>query len=65
MVSSAPHPVKNYESQSGTNESQFKKMSPKLKMLGSLCHQTVSLKTDSKTLYYTNGSPSILKHNKG
>ena len=38
-----------------------KKMSPKLKIPGPLCSQTVNLKTDSKTLYYTNGSPSILK----
>ena len=42
-----------------------KKMSAKLKIPGPLCSQTVNLKTDSKTLYYTNGSPSILKHNKG
>ena len=38
-------------------------------MLGPLCNQTVSLKTDSKTLYYSTlklkFSPSILKHNKG
>ena len=41
----------------------------KLKMLGPLCNQTVNLKTDSKTLYYSllklKYSPSILKHNKG
>ena len=34
-----------------------------------LCNQTVNLKTDSKTLYYSllkfKYSPSILKHNKG
>ena len=30
-----------------------KKKSPKLKMLGPLCNQTVNLKTDSKTLYYS------------
>ena len=38
-------------------------------MLGPLCNQTVSLKSDSKTLYYSTlklkYSPSILKHNKG
>ena len=48
----------NHESKCQTNnyESQLKKMSLKLKMLGPLCNQTVNLKTDSKTLYY-----SILK----
>ena len=44
-------------------------MSPKLKMLGPLCNQTVNLKTDSKTLYYSTlklkYSSSIVKHNKG
>ena len=38
-------------------------------MLGPLCNQTVNLKTDSKTLYYSTlelkYSPSILKYNKG
>ena len=47
----------------------LKRMSKKLKMLGLLCNQTVNLKTDSKTLYYSilklKYSPSILKHNKG
>ena len=38
-------------------------------MIGLLCNQTVSLKTDSKTLNYSVRklkyiSPSILKHNK-
>ena len=37
-------------------------------MIGLLCNQTVSLKTDSKTLNYSvqklKYSPSILKHNK-
>ena len=34
------------------NESQFQKArSPKLKVLGPLCNQTVNLNTDSKTLY--------------
>ena len=33
--------------------------SPKLKMLGPLCKQTVNLETDTKTLYY---SLLILKH---
>ena len=40
------HLVKNHES-------QLKKTSPKLKMIGPLCHQTVNQKTDSKTLYYS------------
>ena len=46
MVSPRTHLVKNFESQSRTNESQFKKKkkSLKLKMLGA---------TDSKTLYYS------------
>ena len=43
--------------------------SPKVKMLGSLCNQTVNMKTDSKILYYSTLKlkyrPSILKHNKG
>ena len=69
-VSRRTHLVKNHESQSRTNESHFKKKrSSKLKMLGPLCNQTVNLKTDSKTLYYSllklKYSPSILKHNKG
>ena len=34
--------VKNHESQSRTNESQLKKTSPKLKMLGPLCKTTVN-----------------------
>ena len=38
-------------------------------MLGPLCNQTVNLKTDSNTLYYSimklKSSPSILNHNKG
>ena len=53
MVSPGTHLVKNHEFQSRTNESQLKKTSPKLKMLGPLCNQTVNLKTDSKTLYYS------------
>ena len=48
------HLVKNHESKSTTNESQFKKTkSLKLKMLGPLCNQMVNLKTESKTLYYS------------
>ena len=48
------HLVKNHESKSTTNESQFKKTkSLKLKILGPLCNQMVNLKTDSKTLYYS------------
>ena len=69
MVSPWTHLVKNHESQCRTNEPPFKKTSPKLKMLGPLCNQTVDLKTDSKTLYYStlkfNYSPPILKHNEG
>ena len=51
VASPGTHLVKNYESQSRTNEFQF---SLKLKMLafGPLCNQTINLKTDSKTLYY-------------
>ena len=45
MVCPWTHLVKNHES-------QLKKKSPKLKMLGSLCNQTVNLKTNSQTLYY-------------
>ena len=68
MVSPGTHLVKKHESLSITNESQFKTTrSPKLKMLGPLCNQTVNLATDAKTLYYSllklNCSPSIyLKH---
>ena len=62
MVSPGTYLVKNHES-------LLKKMSLKLKMLGPLCNQTVNLKTDSKTPYYSalklKHSPSILKHNKG
>ena len=69
MVRPGTHLVKNHESQSRTSESQLKKTSPKLKMLGPLCDQTVNLKSDSKTLYYSTlklkYSPSIFKHNKG
>ena len=44
MVKPGTHLVKNHEAQSKTNEFQ--------------CNQTVNLKTDSRTLYY-----SILKLN--
>ena len=58
-MSPGTHLVKIHESQSRTNEPQLKnKTGPKLKMLGTLCNQTVNLKTDSKTRYY-----SILKLN--
>ena len=51
MVSPGTHLVKNRESQSRTIGFQFNKQkSPKLKMLGSLCDQTVNLKSDFKTL---------------
>ena len=70
MVSPGTHLVKNHESQSRTNESQLKKtITPKLKMLGPLCNQTVNLKADSKPLYCSilklKYNPSILNHNKG
>ena len=71
MVSPGTHLVKNHESQSRTDVSHFKKMTTKLKMLGPLYNQTVNLKTDLKTLYYSimklkyTSSPSILKYNKG
>ena len=35
-VSPGTHPVKNHESECRTNESQFKKTTPKLKLLGPL-----------------------------
>ena len=50
MVSPGTHLVKNHESQLKKKE---EKTSPKLKMLGPLCNQTVNLKTDSKALYCT------------
>ena len=53
MVSPGTHLVKIHESLSITTESQFQQTrSPKLKMLGHLCNQTVNLETDVKTLYY-------------
>ena len=53
MVSPGTYLVKDQESQSSTNDSQFKKRgSPKLKKLGYLCNQSVNLKTEAKTLYY-------------
>ena len=74
MVSPGTHLVKNHESLSITNESQFKKTrSAKLKILGLLCNQTINLETDAKTLHYSllkliimySTSPSIyLKHKK-
>ena len=52
IVSPGTHLVKNHESLSITNESQFKKTgSPKLKMLRPLCNQTVDLEKNAKTLY--------------
>ena len=63
IVSSCPEPM------SPSSKKKKRKASPKLKMLGPLCNQTVSLKTHSKTLYCSTlklkYSPSILKHNKG
>ena len=53
IVSPGTHLVKTHQSLSITNESQFKKpRSPKLKMLGPLCNQTVNMETDAKSLYY-------------
>ena len=53
-MSSGTYLVKNHDSQSRTNDSQLKKqLSPKLKMLGPLCNQTVNLKIESKTIYYS------------
>ena len=70
MVSPGTHLVINHESQSRTTESQFKKPKSEIEnALAFICNQTVYLKTDSKTLYYSKlklkHSPSILKHNKG
>ena len=48
MVSPGMHLVKKIRS-----PSLKKKISPKLKMLGPSCNQTVNLKTDSKTLYHS------------
>ena len=59
MVSPQTHLVKNHESKSSTNWVPVQKTissTCKLKMLGPLFIQTVKLKTDSKTLFY-----SILK----
>ena len=68
MVSPGSHLVKNHESLSIANETQFKKKIQKLKMLGPLCNRTVNLKTDAKTLYYSilklKYSPTVLKYNK-
>ena len=53
MVSPGTHLLKE-SLLSITNESQFKKTrSPKLKMLGLLCKQTINLETDAKILYYS------------
>ena len=68
MVSPGNHLVKNHESQSRTNESQFqKKRESEIENAGPgpSCNQTFNLKTDSKTLYYSililKYSPSIIK----
>ena len=55
MVSAGTHLVKNHESLSITNETQFKKTRrPKLKYFGhySVRNQTVNQETDPKTLYH-------------
>ena len=65
MGSPGTHFVKNHESQFKKSDSEIESA------LGGapLCNQTVNLKTDSKTLYYSllefKYIPSILKHNKG
>ena len=70
MVGPGTYLVKNHESLSPFSVYQFKKTrSPKLKMLGPLCNQTVNLETDAKTLYFSllklKCSPFIyLKHKK-
>ena len=70
-VSPRTHLLKNHESQTRTNESQLKKRKneSEIENAWAFCNQTVNLKTDSKTLYYSilklKYSPSILKHNKG
>ena len=46
MVSPGTHLVKKYESQSRTNESQFK--NPKSEMVGPLNNQTVNQETEIK-----------------
>ena len=54
LVSPGTHLLENDKSLSITIESQFKKKqgsSPKLKILGPLCDQTVNVETDAKTLY--------------
>ena len=48
MESHGTHLVQNRESRSRTNESQLKK-----EKQGPSCNQTVYLKTDLKTLYYS------------
>ena len=69
MVSPGTHFVKNHESQSMNQWFPVKKNknSTKRKTIGPLCNQTVSLKTDFKTLNYSvrklKYSP-ILKHDK-
>ena len=69
MVSPGTYLVKNHESQSRTNESYNVVLKKNLKIVQPLCNQTVNLKTDSETLYYSTlklkYSLSILKHNKG
>ena len=52
MVSLGTHLVKNHESQSATSESQLKNEFD-IENVWALCNQTVNLKTDSKTLYYS------------
>ena len=55
MVSPGTHLAKHHESQSITNESQFKKKQGVInwKCLGLICNQTVNRETDAKTPYYS------------
>ena len=70
-VSPRTHLLKNHESQTRANESPLKKRKneSEIENAWAFCNQTVNLKTDSKTLYYSilklKYSPSILNNNKG
>ena len=70
-VSPRTHLLKNNESQTRANESPLKKRKneSEIENAWAFCNQTVNLKTDSKTLYYSilklKYSPSILNNNKG
>ena len=64
MVSPGTHFIKIMSPSLEPLRAEVKKtMNPKLKMLWPLCNQTINLKTDSRTLYYSivklKYSPSI------